>query len=104
MSDDYQVRIRDELTEDDGLALDLGPLGPGEAWWEKPLPPCPDCGGALVWFEAGYVPGTRKCLGAAIGTTPDGRATYDPDGGCGSMFAVRTPEGGPVTLRRERFY
>ncbi len=24
--------------------------------------PCPECGAALVWFEAGYVPGYRICL------------------------------------------
>jgi hypothetical protein len=101
---DYQVRIRDAMTDDDGLVLDLDPLAPTEAWWEKPLPPCPDCGGALVWFEAGYVPDTRKCLGPPIGTTADGRSTYDPDGGCGSMFSVQTTPGGPVTVRRERFY
>ena len=43
-------------------AVDLGPVG-DRAWWEVPLPPCPKCGGDLVWYEAGYVPGTRKCLG-----------------------------------------
>ena len=26
-------------------------------------PPCPDCGGEIVWNEAGQVPGTRMCAG-----------------------------------------
>ncbi len=55
------------------------------AWWEVPLPPCPDCGGNLVWLEAGYVPGTRRCMG-----TPNENGSYDLDGGCWSFFTVET--------------
>lgn len=58
-------------------------------WWEVPLPPCPDCGGDLVWWEAGYVPGTRKCLGQPEGHE-DGLPLYDQDGGCGSLFTVES--------------
>jgi hypothetical protein len=70
---------------DDGRQLDMGQLPPGVAWWDLPLPPCPDCGNVIVWWEAGYVPGTRRCQG------------------CGSMWSVQG-EGGRVFLRRERFY
>lgn len=41
-------------------------------WWEVPLPACPDCGGALIWAEAGLVPGARECAG------------------CGSLFRAET--------------
>ena len=55
---------------DDGLRIDMGPVT--GAWWDVPLPACPDCGGVVVWSEAGYVPGTRECTG------------------CGSLFSVQT--------------
>ena len=42
------------------------------AWWDVPLPPCPDCGGGIVWAEAGYVPGARRCVA------------------CGSLFSAQT--------------
>lgn len=66
----YQVKRRDDYMNDDGLAIDMGALQPKQAWWEVPLPPCPDCGGDLVWYEAGYVPGTRKCMGMPVGGPP----------------------------------
>jgi hypothetical protein len=67
----YQVRIRGRTRrQDDGLVIDMGACAPGHAWWEIPLPPCPDCGGDLVWFEAGYVPGTRNCMGLPAGGRP----------------------------------
>ncbi len=81
----HQVLIRDTITDDDGLSLDMGALPAGVAWWEVPLPACPDCGGEVVWWEAGYVPGTRKCLN------------------CGSLFSVQCAER-QVSLRRERLY
>jgi hypothetical protein len=59
-------------------------------WWDVPLPPCPDCGGDLVWYEAGYVPGARRCMGAPISRDEHGPA-YAQDGGCGSMFSVSSP-------------
>lgn len=65
-----------------------------DAWHDVPLPPCPDCGGDLVWYEAGYVPGTRKCCGTPVAVVddpayPDGkRRSYADDGGCGSLFSV----------------
>jgi len=52
------------------VAVDLGPLGLGAAWYDLPLPPCPDCDGEVVWAEAGNVPGARSCTG------------------CGSLFTV----------------
>lgn len=54
-----------------GLRLDSEPEYPGEwpedsgavAWHERgQWVPCPVCGAALVWYEAGYVPGYRICL------------------------------------------
>jgi hypothetical protein len=98
----YKTQIRAALVADDGFAADLGAIPPGMAWYEKPLPPCPDCGGDVVWFEAGHVPGTRKCVGKP--TRQDAKGpVYNPDGGCGSLFSVRT-ENGHVILRRERFH
>lgn len=36
---------------------------------------CPKCGGALVWFEAGYVPGYRLCTkGHHVQLSEDGRS------------------------------
>jgi hypothetical protein len=64
------VKIKGENAEDDGLSVDVGVLQPGQAWWTVPLPPCPDCGGDVVWYEAGYAPGTRKCMGMPIGGRP----------------------------------
>lgn len=81
------VCIRGEDAEPDGLTVEMGPVT--GAWWEVPLPACPDCGDDLVWWEAGYVPGTRKCLGKPIGEK-DGQPTYDNEGGCGSLFSVQT--------------
>ncbi|HUW12476.1 MAG TPA: hypothetical protein VM537_22310 [Anaerolineae bacterium] len=65
----HRVRIRGLECDDDGLCMEMGamPSGAGEAWWLMPLPLCPDCGGDLVWWEAGYVPGTRACGGEPIG-------------------------------------
>lgn len=57
----------DEVPE---AEVDMGPLPAHGDWWDVPLPPCPDCGGAITWFEAQYVPGARKCTR------------------CGSMFSV----------------
>ena len=82
---DYQTQIRGEYADDDGREIDMGAIPERTAWWEIPLPKCPDCGGNVEWFEAGYAPGTRKCLG------------------CGSMFSVQTADGRAL-LRRERFY
>lgn len=57
-----------------GLSLavrcDDEPEYPGEvpntvdSWLPAMLTPCPACGAALVWYEAGYVPGYRVCAGA----------------------------------------
>lgn len=60
--------IRGETAEDDGLEIDMGPTH-GD-WATVPLPRCPDCGGDLIWWEAGYVPGTRRCVGAPVGGRP----------------------------------
>lgn len=101
---DYEVKIRGEYTEDDGLRLDLGPLAERTAWWEHPLPPCPDCGGDVVWYEAGYTPGARKCLGPRL---PGSQQSYEEDGGCGSMFEVHgAGDAGQrhIVLTRARFY
>ena len=34
------------------------------SWWDRiAWQPCPECGHALAWYEAGYVPGYRICCG-----------------------------------------
>lgn len=91
----YLVRIQQNLIEDDGWYQELV-LNENEAWYNAELPSCPDCGGDLVWFEAGYVPGTRKCLGKPIDDK-----TYLIKNGCGSMFNF---DFNPFKIRRERFY
>lgn len=55
---------------DDGLRVEMGPVT--GAWYDMPLPACPDCGGTLMWAEGGYVPGARLCIE------------------CGAMFIVET--------------
>ena len=82
---EYRVDIRGELTDDDGLRIEMPRTTPYQAWHEIPLPACPDCGGNIVWAEAGHVPGTRQCVA------------------CGSLFSVQAGEG-KVFLRRERLY
>jgi len=48
-----------------GLRMEIEPEYPNEEppmWWERAdWLPCPECGAALVWYEAGYVPGYRVC-------------------------------------------
>ena len=81
----YRVRIRDTLTLDDDLHIDMGPCDASRAWHAIPLPPCPDCGGQIVGAEAGHVPETRRCTG------------------CGSMFSIQVKDGNAY-LRRARFH
>ena len=76
--------IQDQCAPDDGWSIDLGQLPPDTAWWDVSLPACPDCCGLVVWYEAGYVPGTRKCTK------------------CGSLFHVACHDA-QVTFHRERF-
>lgn len=63
---EYQVKIKGEYADDDGLRIEMPRTAPYQAWHEIPLPLCPDCGGDLVWYEAGYAPGTRKCMGQPL--------------------------------------
>lgn len=76
--DDNQQQYR-------GLRLIHEPKYPGEwaeeeaiAWWERGAwVPCPvrRCGRALVWYEAGYVPGYRVCTrGHHVQLSQDGRS------------------------------
>lgn len=67
-------------TSDTGLRLDSEPEYPCEcpaAWYEHgSWVPCPEagCGFALMWCEAGFVPGWRVCLGGhASQLSGDGR-------------------------------
>jgi hypothetical protein len=84
VSRDYDVIIRAKVAADDGLDLDMGAIV--GAWWDVPLPPCPDCpGGVLVHHEAGHAPGTRRCRS------------------CCSLFEVHTVND-RACLRRARFY
>lgn len=65
-----------------GLRMHDEPPYPGEwprggvAWHEQgQWTPCPKCGGALVWYEAGYVPGYRICTaGHHVQLSADGRS------------------------------
>ena len=97
----YKVYKQGQYQEDDGFEQIL-PSTPNQAWYAVALPPCPDCGGTLVWYEAGHVPGARKCMGKLI-VSEDDRPVFDVDSGCGSMFSVGARKG-VVMLRRERFY
>lgn len=49
------------------IRCDNEPEWPGgehqDFWSQVDLTPCPTCGAALVWYEAGYVPGYRVCAG-----------------------------------------
>lgn len=62
-----------------GLRLASEPEFPYEspaAWYDRgALVPCPECGAALVWAEAAFVPGWRLCLGGghACRLSGDGR-------------------------------
>lgn len=76
-----------------GLRMDYEPEFPGEwppdavAWHEQgQWTACPCCQSALVWYEAGYVPGYRICLhGHHVQLSADGRtAEY-----CRRQTAVR---------------
>lgn len=71
----HEYRIGGKYVPADDLDCEvvMGPIT--DSWHAVPLPPCPDCGGSVVWAEAGYVPGTRECCG------------------CGSMFTVAVRPG-----------
>lgn len=61
--------------------VDLGELPEGGAWWDVPLPACPDCGrDQLVWADAGLVPGARACVG------------------CGSHFSVEVEDDAEIVF------
>jgi hypothetical protein len=65
-----------------GLRCADEPAYPGEwpesviAWHERgQWVGCPKCGGALIWYEAGYVPGYRLCTaGHHVQLSDDGRS------------------------------
>lgn len=82
-NDSYMVQVAGRLVDDDGLRVEMGPVT--GAWWDLPLPACPDCGGDVVWHEAGYVPGTRKCQG------------------CGSLFSVQVESAPEPPVGPERY-
>ena len=90
-----RVIIKGEENENDGLSINMGPVN--GSWYDISLPPCPDCGGDVVWFEAGYVPGTRKCVGKI-----NNNGRYAIDGGCGSFFSVAVHDN-HVYLERQIF-
>ena len=52
---DYKIAVR----------LSSEPEWPGEHeadyWQRLAWQPCPVCGAAIMWYEAGYVPGYRVC-------------------------------------------
>jgi len=53
-----QVVLVDEKTREETVC---GDVGPWDAWWSVPLPPCPSCNGLVEWAEWGQVPGARRC-------------------------------------------
>lgn len=62
------VRAMDGYGYEQAFRLTIEPPYPNEMpddnmWTEAMLTPCPKCGAALVWWEAGYVPGYRVCAG-----------------------------------------
>jgi len=95
----YVVRKKGKTVEDDGWSVTIPKFNPNQAWGEVPLPQCPDCGGDMVWYEAGYVPGTRKCMGK-----PVSEGTYREENSCGSFFRVTGEAAGNILVERERFY
>lgn len=67
----YIVRGAPVPAEEIGdVGIAAGPIT--GAWWEVMLPACLDCDGDVVWYEAGYVPGARRCVS------------------CGSMYTVES--------------
>lgn len=73
MSDgrEYIYCVKGALVEREKAGDILVVMGPiTDAWWDVPLPQCPDCGGAVLCAEAGYAPGARQC------------------NDCGSLFSV----------------
>ena len=102
---DHICNVRGSYKKDDNylevLAADTR-KNPAKSWWEYELPKCPDCGGDVVWWEAGFVPGTRKCVGKPV-KTKDGDEEHILENGCGSLFSVREEEF-RLIFRRERFY
>jgi hypothetical protein len=81
------------------IKIEMGRSGRGVAWWDLPLPPCPDCKGEIVWAEAGLVPGARECTGCgsrfSVGTLRyEDYAQAEQDGGecpdCGEDAVYRT--------------
>lgn len=115
----YCVVTRGERRADDGFRAEI--LVDPDDWWKNlQSGECPDCGGTWVHWEAGYVPGTRRCVGQPTGyvtnpTMSDPMPEFDPAGGCGSMFTVLgarydddggddAKRRGVAVLRRERFY
>ena len=73
-----------------GLRMSDEPPFPAEAkasWYDRlDAAPCPKCGRALLWAEAGYVPGWRVCAGG-------GHFSSDPDSTGKPHYEGKAPEG-----------
>jgi hypothetical protein len=80
-----------------GVRLEGEPEYPGEheaAWWHRGAwVGCPECGHALLWCEAGFVPGWRVCLaGHAVQLSGDGRsAERQPAHDAATLRATKRP-------------
>jgi len=74
--DARELRVFRDRYVDAGLVpdieIDMGDVPSDGTWWELSLPPCPDCGMPVIWFNAGSIPGVPRCVR------------------CGSLFAVET--------------
>jgi hypothetical protein len=71
------------------------PPYPGERvadmWTRHEFSACPQCGAAIVWAEAGFVPGWRMCVqgGHALRISDDGtRLTREPDHDIGTRTVM----------------
>lgn len=57
------ISVAPPYTPGDALPPSARPALTLVAWYERgQWVPCPQCGGALVWYEACYVPGYRICV------------------------------------------
>ena len=63
-TDHFRIRGEDApASAERDVTLEIVETIPPRGFAREEYPPCPDCGGEIVWAEAGGVPGSRKCMG-----------------------------------------